>query len=195
MAITIIQPLSWSSQLGGFDAVELAYNDANSATYKIGAVLTPNGTAGQLIEATAASPTTAIMGIALQPGSNLAAAIAYPNYGQVYPAGSALAGSSTAGTANAVTPLLCAVAAPNQVFEGTFITGATDTAITSAVVFTKFGLTKDATSGYWYVDGSKTTTNGSVTVIGIKNVQDITLGTTTGVRVFFVFNITETVFI
>src|SRR5580704_14105905 len=112
MAITISQPITWSSQLGGFDEAQFAYNDANTATYKVGAILTPNGTAGQLIEATAASPTTAIMGVALQPGTNLAAAIAYPNYGNVYPAGAALSGPSGPGTASAVTPLLCSLALP-----------------------------------------------------------------------------------
>jgi hypothetical protein len=195
MAISVIQAGFASSILGGFDIPQIAYNEVNSATFKAGAILSPNGTAGELIEATPASPTTSIFGMAVQAGQNNAAAPAYPNYGGTYPSGSSAAGAAAPGTAEAVFPLLVVPALPKIVFEMTLANAGNDAAILANYVFTKFGLSKDATSGYWYVDVSKTTTSGSVIVIGIKNVQDIVLGTTIGARVFVCFNATETVFI
>ena len=190
MAITIIQPIIPSSIMGGFDIPTLPYNDIDSATYKVGAPLVVSAGA-ELTEATAASPTTGIVGIALQAGTNLTTAPEYPNYGEIYPTGAALSG------AGAVSPLLFVPALPGLVFEGTFASNGNDVAIGAdgSDLYVKYGLSKDATSGYWYVDKNKTTTNGSVTIVGIKNVQDIVLGTTLGVRVFFVFNITETIYV
>src|SRR5271157_1005581 len=184
MAITasLIAPITASTPLGGFDVPSLSYNDIDSATYKIGALLTPSAGA-ELTEATSASPTTAIIGVALQAGSNLATAPEFPNYGNTYPTGVASTGATT------VTPLLFVPARPSLVFERTLANNGADYAVAAdgANLYVKYGLTKDSSSGYWYVDINKTTTNASVLVVGIKNVQDVTLGTTTGVRVYFVF--------
>jgi len=188
MAITasLIAPITASTPLGGFDVPSLSYNDIDSATYKIGALLTPSAGA-ELTEATSgtsgSSPTTGILGVALQAASNLATAPEYPNYGNTYPTGVASTG------ATAVTPLLFVPALPSLVFEGTLASNGADYAVAAdgANLYVKYGLTKDTASGYWYVDVNSTTTNASCLVIGIKNVQDVVLGTTKGVRVYFVF--------
>lgn len=193
MAITIIQKMVPSTTMGGFDIPIFAYNEATNSTYKDGALLAVSS--GTLVEATAATPTTGIIGVALQPGQNITNP-GYPKYGEAYPSGASTGqGSSTAGVASAVTPLLYVPAIPSVIFEATFASNGSDVAINTTDMWTKYGLTKDSTSGFWYVDKNKTTTNGSVIVVGVKNPQDLTFGTTTGARVFFVFNVTETVWI
>lgn len=194
MAISIIQAMQWGKPIGGaFGPPLLAYNEANTQSFKVGAVLAISS--GTIVEATAASPTTGIAGIACQPGQNLASAPSYPAYGDVYPAGlSTTRATSLAGTAEAVTPLLMVAALQGVVFEGTFANGGNDQAINVTDVWTKYGLTKDATSGFWYVDKAKTAGSGSVTIIGVKNPQDLTFGTTVGARVYFVFNLAETIY-
>jgi hypothetical protein len=176
MAISIIQPLNAAYPEGTFDFPDETYTDASGATYKIGAVLSPSG--GDLVEATAASPTASIAGIALQPGSNIT--------------GTHVANS--VGNAGVQTPLLMCVAADGQIFEGTFANGGNDVAPVATDLWVAYGLTKDGTSSFWYVDKAKTTTNASVTIIAIKNIQDIVLGTTVGARVFFKFRRAQTIY-
>jgi len=195
MSITanLIAPLNAAYTLGGFDIPMLPFNEANSATFKNGALLGISAASGTLVEATAALPTVQIAGIAQQAGTNNASAPVYPNYGLVYPAGASSGqASSVVGAALSVAPLLFVPALPHVVFEGTFANNGSDINIAAVNVFTKYGMTKDATSGFWYVDGNKTTTNASVLIIGIKNPQDLTLGTTKGGRVYFVFLAAQT---
>jgi hypothetical protein len=178
MAITIIQPLA----LGNINNENIPiwpYNEVDSATYKVGAPMVVSAGA-ELTEATSGSPPlTGVVGITLQAGQNIATAPEYPNYG-ITPTSS---GVDFAG------PLLIAMAMPGVIFEGTLCNAGADYVVGSdgSNVFVKYGLTKDSTSGYWYVDEGLTTTNANVLVIGIKNVQDVVLGTTKGVRVYFVF--------
>ena len=186
MAISIIQPMVPSTQQSGFDLPLFAYNEANSSTYKVGAVLVVSS--GTLIEATGGTPTTGIIGVAMQPGQDLASAPLYPKYGLTYPAGSSAGqGSSSAGVASAVAPLIFCAALQTCIFEATFASNGSDVAINTTDMWTKYGVTKDSGSSYWYVDKNKTTTSASVIIVGVKNPQDITFGTTTGARVFFVF--------
>lgn len=194
MAITgnLISYITPAYTLGGFDIPMLPYNEANSQTFKVGALLAVSS--GKIVEATAGTPTTSIIGVALQAGQNIASAPLYPSYGLVYPAGAGNPqATSTAGVASAVAPLLMVPAYPQVVFEATFASNGSDVAINVTDMWTKYGLTKDSTSGYWYVDKNKTTTSASCTIIGIKNPQDITFGTTTGARVFITINVSETV--
>jgi hypothetical protein len=191
MAITaaLISAIIPAYTLGGFDIPILAYNEVDSSTYKVGAALVDSS--GEITESTSAlSTSNVITGIALQAGQNIATAPEYPGYGLVYPAGSSAGqASSTAGAALAVAPLLMVPALQGVVFEGTLAggTGPEDEAILTTHVFTQFGLTKDAGSGFWFVDIDLTGANAAVYVIGIKNPQDLTFGTTKGARVFFVF--------
>jgi len=194
MAITASK-ISWiipAYMAGGFDIPMLVYNEGNSQTYKVGSPLAVSG--GKLVEATAATPTTGIAGFALQAGQNIASAPTYPNYGVIYPAGAANPqGSSTAGVASALAPLIMVPAIGGMVFEGTFASNGSDVAVSATDVWVKYGLNKDSGTGYWYVDKNLTTTNASVTIVGIKNPQDLVLGTTTGARVFFMVNDAETI--
>lgn len=186
MAISIIQPLTAASIEGGFDIPTEQYADAANATYSQGAVLSPDGS-GHLVEATAASPTTSIAGVALQAGSDLASPPSYPAFGGIYPTGVAL------NSALAVTPLLVVPALPGVIFEGTLANGGNDYAITLAALYAAYGLTKDATSGYWYVDAAKTGTAASVVVVGVRKVE-VVFGTTTGVRVYFKMLAAKTIY-
>ena len=191
MSISVIAPMIAHSTIGGFDVPLLPYNETTSAQYKIGAVLTINN--GYLSEASDADPTIQIVGVAVQPGQNLGTAIAYPGYGLVYPSGASSGqGSSTAGVASAVTPLLMVPALPHVIFEATLANEGSDSAIATTVVWEKAGIAKDSTSGYWYVDIGDTTTNASCLIIGIKNPQDLTFGTTVGARVYFTFLAAQT---
>ncbi len=186
MAITasLIAPIRAAYCLGGFDIPLLPYNENNSATFKDGSVLTIG--AGVLAEATDADPTTQIAGIAVQAGQNIASAPLYPKYGLVYPSGAGLSqASSVVGSALAVAPLLVVPALPHVVFEGTLANEGNDAAVATTDVWAKAGLAKDSGTGLWYVDKGDTTTLASVLIIGVKNPQDITFGTTTGARVFF----------
>lgn len=170
MAITanLIAPINPASVQGGFDIPLGPYTDAASATYKVGAALIASG--GDLVEgSTFTSTGHTLVGFAMQAGSNLS--------------GTHIANSS--GNAGVLTPLLVAPAYEGVVFEGTFANNNADVAINATDLWTAYGLTKDATSGFWYVDKNRTTTNAAVLIIGIKNIQDITLGTTKGARVFF----------
>ena len=196
MAITasLIAPLIAAYTLGGFDIPMLPYNEANSATFKSGAVLTISS-GGVLIEATDADPTTQIAGIAQFAGTNNASAPTYPNYGLIYPAGAGVnQASSVVGAALAVAPLLVVPALPHVVFEGTMANEGNDATIAATDVWLKYGLAKDSGTGFWYVDKGDTTTNASVLVIGIKNPQDVTFGTTKGARVFFVILTAQSAF-
>jgi hypothetical protein len=189
MAITasLIDKCFPAYTLGGFDIPMLAYNEVDSSTYKVGAAIVDSS--GEMTESTSSLSTTNILsGIALQAGQNIATAPEYPAYGLVYPAGST-AGSATsaAGAALAVAPLLYVPALQSVVFEATFANNNADVAINTTDVFTQYGFTKDATSGFWYIDKNLTGANAAVYTIGIKNPQDITFGTTKGVRMFFVF--------
>lgn len=189
MAITasLIDKCIPAYTLGGFDIPILAYNEIDSSTYKVGAALVDSS--GEITESTSSLSTTNILsGIALQAGQNIATAPEYPNYGLVYPSGSSSGqASSTAGAATAVAPLLMVPALQSVVFEATFANNNADVAINTTDVFTQYGFTKDATSGFWYVDKNLTGANAACYVIGIKNPQDLTFGTTKGARVFFVF--------
>lgn len=170
MAITGIMPAMPCKVLSGYDYPMDEYTDASGATYKVGAALIQSG--GDLIEATSFTSTGGtLVGLAMQAGSNIT--------------GTHVAGS--VGNAGVVTPLLYVPALDTVVFEATFGTGGGDVAIAATDLFVKYGFSKDATSGYWYVDKARTTTNAAVVVIGIKNKQDVTLGTTVGARVFFKF--------
>lgn len=190
MAITKIQPIVPSSEMGGFDIPQLVYNEANSSTYKTGALLTVSS--GKMTEATSgtsgASQTTGVVGVALQAGQNLASAPVYPAYGVAYPAGLSVGqGSSSAGVANAVSPLIYVPSHQLVVFEGTLASNGADVAVATTDAFALYGLVKDSTSGFWYVDKNSTGANAACMVIGVKNPQDVVFGTTTGARVFFVF--------
>ena len=195
MAITasLIAPMIAAYTLGGFDIPMLPFNEGNSATFKAGAVLGISAASGTLVEATDADPTVQIMGVTIQPGTNNASAPVYPNYGLVYPSGSSSGqATSVAGAALSMTPLLFVPALPHVVFEATLANEGNDAATAATDVFTKYGIAKDSGTGFWYVDKGDTTTNASCLVIGIKNPQDVTLGTTKGVRVFFVFLTAQT---
>lgn len=186
MAITasLIAPIRAAYTLGGFDIPMLPFNETNSATFKDGSVLTI--ASGYLAEASDADPTTQIAGIAMQAGTNNGSAPVYPAYGLVYPSGaSAGQATSVAGAALAVAPLLMVPALPHIVFEGTAANEGNDAAIATTNMWIKAGLAKDSGTGLWYVDLGDTTTNASVLIIGIKNPQDLTFGTTKGARVFF----------
>lgn len=179
MAITVIQPITFGNVGNTRDLPIWPYNEVDSSTYKAGAPLVVSAGA-ELTEATSGSPpVTGIVGISLQAGQNIATAPEYPNYGIT----AASSGVDFAG------PLLMGLALPSIIYEGTLCNAGADYAIGAdgSNVFVKYGLTKDATSGYWYVDEGLTTTNANVLVLGIKNVQDVVLGTTIGVRVYFVF--------
>ena len=186
MAITAskIAPIVAATTDGGFDIPQYDYNEANSATFLTGAILV--GSSGDLVEATTGVKTL-IVGVAQQAAQDNAAAPQLPNYGGTYPAGAATAGGSAAGTASAVYPLLVVPALPDVIFEGTFADNGADTAINTSDRYVRYGLSKDTVSGFWYVDKNLTTTNSAVVIVGIKNPQDITFGTTTGARVFFKF--------
>jgi hypothetical protein len=174
MAITIIQPIAPANVLGKIDFPLWPYTDASGATYKIGSALAASG--GDLVEATDADPVVGIVGFAMQPGSNIVATHV-PN--QIYPAGAALS------AAEAVTPLLVALALPGAVFEGTLANEGADHAAAATDIWAFAGLAKDSTTGLWYVDIGDTTTNASVLILGFKNQQDLVLGTTLGARVYF----------
>ena len=194
MALTAskVAPIVAASVEGGFDIPQYPYNEANSATFKTGAILI--GSSGDLVEATT-GVNTLIVGVAQQAGTNNAAAPQLPTiYGGTYPAGSASSGPSAAGTSNATYPLLVVPAMPGVIFEGTFANNDVDTAVAATDMWVRYGLSKDTGTGFWYVDGNLTTTNSAVVIVGIKNLQDITLGTTTGVRVFFKFLVAATAF-
>lgn len=182
MAITagLIQPITLGNVGGQNPSPPIwPYNEVDSSTYKAGAILVVSAGA-ELTEATSGSaPISGIVGVALQAGQNIATAPEYPNYGIT----AASSGVDFSG------PLLMSLATPNMIYEGTFANAGNDVAIGAdgSDVFVKYGLTKDSGTGYWYVDKGLTTTNANVIVIGIKNVQDVTLGTTKGVRVYFMF--------
>jgi len=190
MSISIIQPVTAVSLMGGFDFPQLAYNEATNSTYKIGAALTvSSGTFTEASSGTSgSSATTGVIGFALQAGQNITNP-GYPNYGVVYPSGAATSGPASAGTASAVAPLLYVPALPTMVFEGTLCSNGGDHHLVTTDAFALYGLVKDSTSGYWYVDTNSTSSNAAVMVIGVKNPQDMTFSSTTGTlgaRVYFV---------
>lgn len=186
MAITaaLIAPMVAATTDGGFDIPQYVYNETNSATFKTGAVLIQSS--GTLIEATTGVKTL-IVGVAQQAGTNNASAPVYPAYGGTYPSGSATSGPSAAGTSLATYPLLVVPALNDMIFEATFASNGSDVAINVTDLFVRYGLSKDSGTGFWYVDKNLTTTNSAVCIVGVKNPQDITFGTTTGARVFFKF--------
>lgn len=173
--LTKLKPLQAYSVDGGFDVPLYPYTDADSATYLQGTPLI-FGSGGNLVAAST-GPTTGIVGLSAQPGSNIASGA--PLYNSV-------------GNAGVQTPLLVVPALPNIIFEGNIGNGDADYAASQANVWVAYGLSKDTTTGLWYVDVSLTTTASAVVIVGIKNAQqgsnsDITLGTTVGLRVLFKF--------
>jgi hypothetical protein len=90
-----------------------------------------------------------------------------------------VAAAPASGTTSHEVPIL--PAHPNFVFEGNLDAGSGTTALSVAShMFTRFGLTLDATSDHWFVDSSDTTDE-RVVVVGFKDPN----GTVNG-RVFFV---------
>lgn len=194
MSITasLIAPLAAQHCLGGFDIPMIVYNESNSSTYKVGAPLIDS--TGVLTESTSAlSSSNRTCGVAVQAGQNIASAPAYPAYGIVYPSGAGAPNafgvsqaSATTGAALVVAPLLLVPALPHVVFAGTLANGGADAAVATTDVFTRYGITKDSSSGFWYVD--KGGSNGCYTLaVSEPSPATVTFGTTKGVRMLFVF--------
>lgn len=75
------------------------------------------------------------------------------------------------------------------VFEGQIDQDAGDLALLQTHLWGKYGITKEATSGYWYVDVDKTGANARVVVVGFKSAVGDTKA-----RVYFVFLSNNTIF-
>jgi len=72
---------------------------------------------------------------------------------------------------------------PGNTFEGTFSNGGTAVALAQTDLGVDYGITKDDTTGFWYVDKAKTTTSARVTIVGFRDAVGAT-----DARVFFVFH-------
>lgn len=167
---TILQPVKPQHIQGGFDFAMENYTDATGATYKVGALLIGSG--GDLVEGSSFTSTGGtLVGVAMQPGSNIT--------------GTHVANS--VGNAGVQTPLLYTPAFSEMVFTANIGSNDADYTPTQADVWVKYGLSRDSTSGYWYVDANRTTTNAACIVIGFANPSDIVLGTTVSPRVQFKF--------
>lgn len=80
-------------------------------------------------------------------------------------------------------------AAPNLVFEGQLDTTAGGLALAQTDLGAQYGITKDSTSTFWFVDVTKTGANARVTLVGFR---DAVLATTA--RVYFIFKAGSTAY-
>lgn len=134
--------------------------EANSSTFKKGAVLQWNGS-GRLAEA-GVDPVD-ILGVALEDGEN--------------------------GTSKACRfcPAMPGVIFSGQIDDGT-LNGTY--ALVAADLGTAYGLTKDAGTGYWYVDKSKTGAQARAIVVGFGSAAAADLNA----RILFIFKQGQTAY-
>jgi hypothetical protein len=149
---TTPQPITAGPNRGTFSHASTEYLETASSTFKKGAPII--FTSGLTAEA-GTTPVAGIVGFAEEAGNNVAA--------------------SAANKTRVLT------AQGGAVFEGTFGESDSSVALAQAQLGVNYGLTKDPTSGIWYVDKGKVTTDACVTIVGFRGaVGD------TDARVYFV---------
>lgn len=168
MALAIVFPFDVKDREGSYSTPVLSYLEGASQTYKKGAPLINGATTevGYLIEAAIANPATytGLVGVALANAENLAHGAADPTTGDSY---------------HLAYP-------PNDdlIFIGQLDASATTLAagthaLAQTDLWAQYGITHDATSGFWYVNFSDTT---DVRVVVVELIDP--LGTIAG-RVAF----------
>ena len=146
MTLAIVSPFDIMRREGSHSTAERAYLEDASQTYKKGTPLVVT-TAGYLGTAVVANPYTtrgAIVGVSVNPASNVAAGAVDPTTGDSY-------------------HLLFPVEDTSLEFVGQLDASSTTNAagthaLAQTDLWTQYGITNDAASGYWYVNFSDTTT-------------------------------------
>ena len=143
-ALPIVTPFDVMDREGGHSTMVEAYLEDASQTYKKGTPLVVT-TAGYLGTAVVANPYNGggLVGVSVNPGSNVAAGAADPNTGDKY-------------------HLMYPISASTIKFIGQLAASSTTTSVDTHTLaqtdlWARYGVTQDATSGLWYVNFSDTT--------------------------------------
>ena len=142
MALAIVQPFDVLDREGLYFTPTAPYLEDASQTYKKGTPLVVT-TAGYLGTAVVANPYngTGMVGVSVDPGSNVAAGAADPNTGDAY---------------HLMYPLSLSLEFVGQLDASSTTLSAGTHLLAQTDLWATYGITNDATSGLWYVNFSDT---------------------------------------
>jgi hypothetical protein len=180
-------------------------------TFLLGTPVQVNATDGGVQAWDGTTLTAGIAGFSTQPGQNMgttgSGAPTLP-YGPISGYGSLVGNFAPPGDSNqplaVITPPMVPItdgytyfliAAPTTLFIGTLGSSSGTpgpVATTNQQVGVAYGLTKDASSNYWYVDTNKTGANAAVRIVGLYPLEPV--GTVGGHVIFSVLNAVAQIF-